>query len=787
MARLTAIILGLQLLLLTQITIAAPQTVADLGESSRFQITGNETFSDSQIRSELGANLDVLLACHPDASRDDLLKLLQVRVLDGYRHAGFAKATVAVRLAESQSAIVITIHEGPRFRSSGIEIAGTATLSADRLQTLLTSSRLESAAPIKFSQILWKVGSPASFAAGYWESKHEEMNRHFEFLGYHDVQFTVEPRAEADGTATLVVTIQDEGSQAVLGEIEVLGTEKNSAEDVIRYLDLPPGSVLDATVKSQIEQKLSNSARFLKHEVKFIGPFGSGPSTLQIKLVEYPEAPALSQPLSAKEEAAIRLAHWINHFESTGHDFDGEFTYPLDSKLKFDEEPPQGALIAHFRLVISHSHQSCLLRLRLFEHHGREWFDLWGQMSPQTMEILSPRHGLKYQARGLSQSVVASIQWTTHPPDKNGRMSNLQFGVGVKSNLEHRRPPFTLQAIAAPAAALRESHLEHWQLHNGSLMVDNEQYRVEIDANTGRLVRLEAAHGPVRRITIRCAPDRHQQMVDEYEQLAREARVVEAGDVPLSNLLTFLATCIPERSSPSDERRVTRLVTVLHSLLKRGAFHAFDELVFEFCNPANDRFWIPPESLPRNKKRPPASWTAMVLPYVNKILPTQAWPRSLIREIVFVLSGRTSRTEQSIQAMLSDSRSGPLNNLASAHAFGLFNPKLRIEFARRGLTRLQRERFLWDCEPFLQDGTPIGRLLRAFAQTLQDVEDHEIHELVSELPVAESERQSLTRSLHQFSVHRSDHPMEALRAAIDDAWEPLIEPYLRVLLETLAQ
>ena len=782
----TAIVVVLQFLLLAGISHAGPATVGNLGETTRFQFSGNETFSSNQIRSELGANLDVLLACHPDAPRDELLNVIQQRVRDGYLQSGFADVKVAVRLTDNGSTVLITIHEGPRYRCSDIEIVGATTLQVGRLRTLLTSTRLESTTPVKFSEILWKVGTPASFSAGYWESKHEAFRKELEFLGYHDAHFTLESRADVDGKATLVISILDEGPQAVLGDIEVVGTEKNSPEDVIQYLELQSGSVLDADVKSQIEQKLSNSARFLKHEVKIIAPFGNGPSTLRIKLVEYPEAPALTAPLTEKEQAAVRLAQWINTFESTGNDFDGEFVYPLDPKLKYEVEPPVGALIAHWRMVISHRQQACLLRFRLFEYQGREWLDLWGQLTPKVMEFMSPQQGLKYQARGLSQSVLGTIQWTAQPPDKEGRMAHVLFGVGIKSNSEHRYPPFTLQTTAAPVAALREVHRDEWQLQDGQLKIDDDKYHAEIDAKTGRLMRLELAQGPACRMTAICAPDRHQKMVDEYDRLSEKARVIEAGDVPISNLLTFLATCIPERSIQGNESRATKLATLGHSLLKRGAFHAFDELVLDFYNPNTEIYWIPPESKSQTKKNPPASWTVMVLPYANKILPTPSWPQSLIRELVFALSGRTSRTEESIRTMLSDPASGPVANMASAYAFGFLSPQLRIEFARRGLSRLDRERFLWDCEPLFRDGTAFGRLLTAVAQTLQDVDVQELNELVSELPLNDAERQALARALRQFPSHRSDRPMEALRAAIDDAWEPLIEPHIGALLEMLA-
>jgi hypothetical protein len=137
--------------------------------------------------------------------------------------------------------------------------------------------------------------------------------------------------------------------------------------------------------------------------------------------------------------------------------------------------------------------------------------------------------------------------------------------------------------------------------------------------------------------------------------------------------------------------------------------------------------------------------------------------------------------------MLADTQSGPISNLASSLVLGMLHPQLRTAFAQCGLSRLKGERFQSDYEPFLQMESPIGRLLLATARTLQEFDVSEIESLVDQLPLDEADRQSLARVLRWFPDHRSDRAVDVLADALDEAWQPLIEPRVRMMLELLAQ
>ena len=785
------------LTMVCQIASAGQQLVGNWGDVDDIQFVGNQSFDSAQIRWALGFNMDVLVAGHPQAPMDDFLQLLQTRVRDGYQHMGFAHAKVSARFDERRPAIVIQVEERSRYLCGEVEFEGASTIPTERLALLLTKAREEkpklqpgsapSASTIlpKLTKVLWKRGKPASFSPGHWQSRHDEIRAAFQFLGYYDAQFTETVRPESDGKATLVISIQDEGPKATLGEIEVIGAQKNTVEDVLKVIDLPLGIVLDSEVRETVEKKLADTARFIKHDVEILTPpFGDDPSILRVRLLEFDNAPPLSEEFSEKQQIMVRLAHWINHLEATDDDLDIKWAGAL-SQVDETREVPEGTLVTELRLITSHRKQACLLHVRLCEHPNRQIFESWLHLTPELIGLDSPRHGLRYEARDLLQAVVATINWTAKPPDEAGRISNIQFGMGVKSNEDQQLSPFTLKISAAPVAALREASTwsDEMSVQNGLLVIDKEQLQLRIDVQSGRLIQLSREDGPQHRFSVDCRPGLYASTLADYNAQAADHKVIRAGDIPISNLLSFLATCLPERL-PEQAASVKTLAPLLQSLLKRGAFHSFDELAQELFNQPDDKFELP-KSL--DKKPVQFNWTAYSLPIIRRIVPRPSWTWTISREFVFAQTGRNERTGEAIQAMLADGHAGPISHLASAWLLGQFHPQLRIEFARRGLAQLDGISFQSDVEPFLHDRSPIGKLLLATARTLQGVEVGEIESLVEQSTLGEDDRKSLSHVLRQFPQHRDARPFDVLADALDEAWEPLIEPRVRWLLEILAQ
>lgn len=767
----------------SQVALADADLVGDIGDTDRIRFVGNQTFDTKLLHASLRYDPDITIASHPMAPRAELLGLLQQRLGDGYLHSGFPNVELTTGLDETRSVIVATIREGQRFLGGKVEVTGARTLPVDRFVDRLIHPPFDPTLPQQAPAKLWLAGKPASFSPGHWKSKHETIQKIFQNLGYHDVLFSTSVRAEPDHTATLVIAITDEGPQATLGTIEVIGCQKNTADDVIRYLDLPAAMLLDVDAKQRIEKKLADAARFLKHTVEIITPpFGDAASTLRITLVEFDEAPALTEEFSSEEQTMIRLAQWLNQFGATHDDFEG---WAERNDLATPDDPTPIIRRGTVRIVLSPQERACLIHARVPEEDNREAIDFWIHVTPQTFALDAPGQSLRFEAKGLSQSVVGSLSWTANPPDAEGRISRFGFGIGIKGDSDVPLPPFILQTKMDPVAALREAHTlkDSLRFHDDLLSSESATNQLVIDCKSGRLLRWEMRDDKGK-TGANFRPGRYLELLEEYQKATSQSRVITAGDYPISNLLAFLANVVPDLKS-HEQSHTQAPVALAHSLLKRGAFHAFDALLLDLFNHPDDDFVLPSAETP-SANAVKVGWTGMILPVARLIAPNKSWPITISREYVFARSQQGPAAGQAIHNLLINRQSGPVENLMAAYVFGMLHPQLRMEFARVGLTRLQRERFVADCEPLLNPAAPVGKLLSAIGQTLQEVDTEEVESLVAQFPLSPGDQQALSHALRRIAARKDNAPLDAIRVALDDAWESLLEPHLRAVLNGLA-
>jgi outer membrane protein assembly factor BamA len=78
------------------------------------------------------------------------------------------------------------------------------------------------------------------------------------------------------------VEVLEEGPRAVIERVDVVGNKTNTAEAVVRYLDLKPGMELSRQLVSKIEDRLWRAARFLGYKVSLGSPSDGGRVPLQI-------------------------------------------------------------------------------------------------------------------------------------------------------------------------------------------------------------------------------------------------------------------------------------------------------------------------------------------------------------------------------------------------------------------------------------------------------------------------------------------------------------------------
>lgn len=293
---------------------------------------------------------------------------------------------------------------------------------------------------------------------------------------------------------------------------------------------------------------------------------------------------------------------------------------------------------------------------------------------------------------------------------------------------------------------------------------------------------VEMNSGPVSQLVINCKPGIYDELSKLFDQQIQGSRLIRGEDAPISNFFSFLATIIPE---PEGQSRNAALTALIQSVLRRGALSAFDRLLVNMFNHRDDGFSIPYEADPK-KKLPPAGWTVMILPVARTLVPDTSWAWTISREFVFVQNRRGQYSQRAVAKLLESPETGPIANLAASYLFGMLNPNLKTKFAERGLTHLQREQFQYDYEPFLKNDSALGKVLLATSQTLQELNEPEIQTLVENLPLADQDRVELSRVLRVFAARKTAPPADAMREGLDEAWDSLIAPRMKALLNSLA-
>jgi hypothetical protein len=125
-------------------------------------------------------------------------------------------------------------------------------------------------------------------------------------MGWFEPTVNVAIRPEADGTATLVVDLREEGQPAILGDIDVQGLVRNSREQVLACLGLKAGQPLNAVIEADIARKLAETHCFVTSKVEVIPPpFGDGPCKLVVTVTESLSVPRLGEPLTPLQQRMV--------------------------------------------------------------------------------------------------------------------------------------------------------------------------------------------------------------------------------------------------------------------------------------------------------------------------------------------------------------------------------------------------------------------------------------------------------------------------------------------------
>lgn len=327
--------------------------VSSVANPGIWEILGTEKFSPAMIRRSVVQHPEYLELSYPDSNAADFVAKLKQLIERGYRHKGFAEVSVAIGRKPDDQGLTIRIHEGPRYKSGGIEIVGARKLDSERIikwcrtvvpkvesDFVLANDKDGKPARVRklngtivgpekaevsnstHSNPMWRAGENMTFARSSWDRFNKSFKQSLEAQGFYHVKFEClvvpDPKTK---TGTLRVLIHEEGPQVRAGDITVEGLAKIDRQRVLNYVGLKPGQPVGSERCREIEAKLSRSGRFVRYNCLVV-PRILEPEVADvfIDVRESKHAVPLNQKLTEPQQTMVRLSDWIENRKRTGHD-----------------------------------------------------------------------------------------------------------------------------------------------------------------------------------------------------------------------------------------------------------------------------------------------------------------------------------------------------------------------------------------------------------------------------------------------------------------------------------
>ena len=328
----------------------------EFSDPATWKFEGVTSFSIPQMKSAITGSIDFLKASFPNSSDDDLAAAIQAAVVRGYHNRGFANVRVSAQIDRQRKLLNVRVDEGSKFLAGDVQIVGAKQISIERLVhwcqreqpveqadiplrvndknqvTQLrnregrldepTADKLAAYKPeVKYDPV-WQTGMSRSLLPESQEHLKKYLVQGFEDQGFHHAQYDVQVVADAPSqTLQLKIDIKNEGPQATIGELEVSGQAINSREQILAYLQLAEGQPISSQRCADIERRLFESGRFLRHATLVVPGTAQRPEAkLFIDLREFDAAPTLAQELSQPQQMTIQFANWLSAWPKSKQD-----------------------------------------------------------------------------------------------------------------------------------------------------------------------------------------------------------------------------------------------------------------------------------------------------------------------------------------------------------------------------------------------------------------------------------------------------------------------------------
>ena len=773
---------------------AKPETVGDLGGEARLVLEGNKAYSQNNILKTLGGTLEFHLLSHPTAPLADYLAWIEKTVSRGYQRDGFAEARVTAKANRQARQIRVRITEGTRFLCGEIKVTGLDKAFVEQLKVRL---REAAAATNELTKVpgapafdwTWGEGeyvrADAVSLADFERSVPEalaELNR------YH-----AEVRAELSlnksrRRADLLIRVTKPGIAGILDEIAVTGLKANTRDELLAYLQLSPGIALTGNVTNDVVQRLYDSGRFRAHAAKLTALTEPGRFKLAVAVMENAEGPSLKQPLSAVQQALLKLRAWVMQWQQRTNDWVLEAEGTKDGRRHWAEVVLGREGLALVNREAAATNQPSLAHALV--------------ATPGLMGLYSAPQRSKLVGRPSGGKLTAFVELTSQPREDGSGGGNLTFGAGYSTASEGT--PFVLRLELAPVAFIGLPNQEDivCAVENGLLSVRSgtnaeEQAELIADAATGQLISFTIAPAAKNsRLTLRCEPGAVARVIREvsadsaafadgfearhpwsssFAFIGREAQGVLKNDFPQA--LDWLQKNIDGKISAEE---ILGVMAMLEALPWDQLLAPFDSSTSALAQEKKAEDFPLVLDHPRPGAQTVNDWMkmlgGMVLRANDDFWPRASWPWAVGRNATLLAAGKSGWVTNDVAELAESTAIGPLGCLVAAQVFSRFDPRWTVPFAKQGAARTTPENFQSDLRVLLSGEQAAPQFLRGTLQLAPSLKEKDLRTLLKLLGT--NNLPFVLECFAALTISSNLPPDQALRPVIERHWEKAIRPRL---------
>jgi hypothetical protein len=535
---------------------------------------------------------------------------------------------------------------------------------------------------------------------------------------------------------------------------------------------------------------------------------------LNILVEEHEQVPALNEPLSETQQVFVKLAEWIRHWGTGESGYDLTIDVEIDltnwreKKPEMpDTTPPDPTRAARVlpRFVLS-AERGVFGSIDVVDGNSVLKYRRTMLIDRQRFAMNAADRGMRidrnFTGRLVLDNALDPIRRAQDGENSEDapQLCMLRFGWGIKTKNDSPSVPVWKNTRLSPAVAIVFANAceGHCKIREGRLQGEVADCRIDIDAETGRLIEYSVVDaGGQYRSSIRSAAGAFEQCVKEFNETAKG---------------------IPGCVGPHASRRemADYVIDEMSAMLGgmeldggRRTLHAWCKLL-ENCNLPDSRDFLGPlnalsDSADDAFGMAGADWHAefdisqgipidpntvgIIAALSQHVLPfPQRLSRCFVDRLLMTCQDprfSTTIARRSFQDFLQAPEAGPVSLAIGAWLAHDTFPASSSTFARKAMSQMTSAAFVADCRLLWDGDFYVSRLVLSLAEAVRQLEDAEIRALAGPWQ-DQAEVRAVLDALETLNDDRSQPVREILPRVAGRFWELGLQEFIEAGLSRFA-